>query len=218
MARVKRTHFVTQEDVRVERFPWGPHDWLSRPDLVDSEQLLVVRIEMKKGQGCPFHLHPNMEEMVYVLQGVAEQWVGEEVRLLRTGEIAHIPRDTVHATFNAGRGVLRVLSTLVRPPAASGSVLNGGLSSDAGTQSAEVAPLIDVSSEEPWCSIRSLETDDVDSKQRALRSALKRAQRDAEVAETLQPALKTKRGAAKTAKTGKPARSTRRPKSPKRKR
>ena len=64
MARVKRTHFVTQDDVQVERFPWGPHDWLSRPDLVDSEQMLVVRIQIKKGQGCPFHLHPRMEEAV----------------------------------------------------------------------------------------------------------------------------------------------------------
>jgi len=172
-----RAHFVTRDDVRVERFPWGPHAWLARPDVVDSEQLLVVRIELRRGRGCPFHRHPGMEEVVYVLQGVAEQWVGEQVRLLRAGEIAHVPTDTVHATFHAGRGVLRVLSIL-------------GAANSAGV------PLVDVSDEEPWRSIRALQGGDVAGLRRALRTAKKSV---AATAARLHPALRAQRTAAKKA-------------------
>ncbi len=200
MVRTKRAHFVTRDDVRVERFPWGPHDWLSRPDLVDSPGLLLVRIHMKKGQGCPFHLHPTMEEAVYVLHGVAEQWVGEEVRLLEAGEMAHIPRDTVHATFNSGGGVLRVLSVL-------------------SAAKAKEPALVDMAGQEPWRSISLVSTGDLVEKRRALARG-KKAVRCAEAGGVSPasdarggPARKDARGsrAAKTARsTGKASRGKKR--------
>lgn len=137
MVKRNKSHFVTREAMRVERYPWGPHDWLCRPDLVDSDGMLMVRVEVPRSEGIPFHLHPGMEEIIYVLQGKAEQWVGEEVRVLQGGEIAHIPADTVHATFNAGRGVLKLLCVNSKPEESGPS-------------------LVDVQEEEPWCSIRSL--------------------------------------------------------------
>lgn len=137
MVKRNKNHFVTAEETRVERYPWGPHDWLCRPDLVDCEDMLMVRVEISRSEGIPFHLHPGMEEIIYILQGKAEQWVGEEVRVLQAGEIAHIPADTVHATFNGGRGVLKLLCV--------------------NTTRKEAGPaLVDVRDEEPWRSIRSL--------------------------------------------------------------
>ena len=137
MVKRKKSPFVTREETRVERYPWGPHDWLCRPDLVDSDDLLMVRVEVPRTEGIPFHRHPGMEEIIYILQGRAEQWVGEEVRELRAGEVAHIPADTVHATYNAGRGVLKLLCV--------------------NTTVKEDGPvLVDVMDEEPWLSIRSL--------------------------------------------------------------
>jgi hypothetical protein len=35
--------FVTAKEMQVEHLPWGPHDWLCRPGLVEAEQLLLVR-------------------------------------------------------------------------------------------------------------------------------------------------------------------------------
>lgn len=127
--------FVTQQEMKVEQFPWGPHDWLCRPDLVDAEKLLLVRVHMPPGQAHRFHRHPEMEEIIYVLEGTAEQWVDREKRLLGPGDMAHIPMDVVHGTYNAGSGTLHFLAILspakIKGPA-----------------------LIDVSTEEPWKSLR----------------------------------------------------------------
>ena len=128
--------FVTSENMVVEELPWGPHDWLCRPDIVDAEKLALVRVHMPPGQGHAFHRHPALEEIIYVLEGQAEQWVDREKRLLGPGEMAHIPQDVVHGTYNAGTGILRFLAIL--SPA-----------------KFEGPALIDMSQEEPWRSLRS---------------------------------------------------------------
>jgi quercetin dioxygenase-like cupin family protein len=127
--------FVTAREMKVDQLPWGPHDWLCRPDIVDAEKLLLVRVHMPPGQAHQFHRHPEMEEIIYVLEGMAEQWVDRDKRLLRAGEMAHIPADVVHGTYNAGDDTLRFLAILspakIKGPA-----------------------LIDMSQEEPWRSLR----------------------------------------------------------------
>jgi quercetin dioxygenase-like cupin family protein len=76
-----------------------------------------------------------MEEIIYVVSGTAEQWVDREKRTLRAGEIAHIPQDVVHGTYNAGDDDLVFLAIL--SPA-----------------KFEGPALIDVHTEEPWRSLR----------------------------------------------------------------
>lgn len=127
--------FVTAAEVKTEDLPWGPHDWLIRPDLVAAEKLQLVRVTMPPGQGHAFHRHPEMEEIIYVIEGDAEQWVEREKRTLRAGEAAHIPTGLVHATYNAGAAPLTFLAIL-SPAQLSGPAL------------------VDVSSEEPWRSLR----------------------------------------------------------------
>jgi quercetin dioxygenase-like cupin family protein len=112
MATKKPRRFVTRKEMKVERLPWGPHDWLCRPDIVAAEKLLTVRVHMPKGKGHGYHKHPSMEEVIYVLEGKAEQWVDGEMQILKPGEIAHIPPNVVHATYNAGQKVLRFLAIL----------------------------------------------------------------------------------------------------------
>jgi len=104
--------FVTAGDIEVEELPWGPHDWLCRPGLVDAEQLLLVRVHMPPGKAHQFHYHPKMEEIIYVLDGKAEQWVDREHRILEPGEMAHIPTAMVHGTYNPFQTTLRFLAIL----------------------------------------------------------------------------------------------------------
>lgn len=127
--------FVTEEEMEVEHLPWGPHEWLCRPELTDAENLLLVRVKMPVGEAHKFHKHPEMEEIIYVLSGTAEQWVDKEKRLLTAGQTAHIPADVVHGTYNAGEETLEFLAIL-SPAKCEGPVL------------------VDVSDEEPWKSIR----------------------------------------------------------------
>ena len=123
--------FVTGKEMVIESSPWGPHEWLSRQGITSAEDLLLVRVVMPVGKAHQFHRHPTMEEIIYVISGTAEQWVDKERRILTTGEIAHIPRDMVHGTYNAGGDTLVFLAML----------------SPANT---EGPALVDVHTEEPW--------------------------------------------------------------------
>ncbi len=136
MRRAKiRRRFVTRREMVVERLPWGPHEWLCRPDVVDADRLLLVRVRMPKGKGHAYHRHPAMEEIIYVVSGKAEQWVEREKRILSPGDIAHIPPGLVHATYNAGKGTLVFLAVL-SPARSRGPAL------------------IDMSGEKPWKLLR----------------------------------------------------------------
>jgi len=127
--------FVTNENMQVDELPWGPHEWLCRPGLTDCEKLQLVRVRMPAGQAHKFHGHPEMEEIIYVVEGKAEQWVDQEMRILGPGEIAHIPAGVTHATHNAGDNTLVFLAIL--SPAR-----------------IEGPPLVDVSDQEPWKDVR----------------------------------------------------------------
>jgi quercetin dioxygenase-like cupin family protein len=136
MGNTTPLRFVTNGEMEVDVLPWGPHEWLSRPGLTEADGLLLVRVRMPAGKGHAFHTHPEMEEIIYVVSGKAEQWVEKEVRFLEAGETAHIPKGLVHGTYNAGDDTLVFLAIL--SPA-----------------HFEGPALIDVSEEEPWRSIRT---------------------------------------------------------------
>jgi quercetin dioxygenase-like cupin family protein len=92
--------FVLLADALRESNAWTHNEWLCRPDVVAADKLLLVRAHMPAHHCHPFHRHPHREEIIYVISGRAEQWVGSDHRILHAGEIAHIPPGTVHGTFN----------------------------------------------------------------------------------------------------------------------
>lgn len=133
--RPRSLRFLGLDDVELETQPTGLHHWLSKPGLTEAEQLVLCRVYMPPGEGHQFHRHPALEEIIYVLRGTAEQWVGEERRLLAAGEMAHIPKDLIHATYNGGEETLEFLAIL------SPAEYEGPFA-------------IDVFEEEPWRSLR----------------------------------------------------------------
>jgi quercetin dioxygenase-like cupin family protein len=133
---LRALRFVSSQDVEVEELPWGPHEWLCRPGLTEARDLLLVRVRMPPGKGHAFHRHPAMEEVIYVVSGVAEQWVDRDTRQLGAGDIAHIPADVVHGTYNAGDETL-VFLAILSPATVDGPAL------------------IDVSNHAPWNTLRS---------------------------------------------------------------
>lgn len=133
--------FIQIDDAAREINPWTHNEWLCRPDLVDADKLLLVRANMAPMHCHPFHRHPHREEIIYVLYGRAEQWVGEERRILKAGEMAHIPAGVVHATYNPHAEPLVFLAIL------SPAKLPDDLAAIPDPQ--------DVSSQEPWASLRA---------------------------------------------------------------
>jgi len=104
--------FFTKEKTKVETLERGIHHWFSRPDITESENLIVVKVDVEAGGGHPFHIHPTMDEVIYILSGQAEQWLEKDVETLEPGEAVYIPKRMVHATYNNSDDPLSFLAIL----------------------------------------------------------------------------------------------------------
>ncbi len=130
-----KSRFVTKQNVLHSDFPWCHVETMSHPDTVGAEKLILVRATMPAKEGHNFHKHPAREEIIFVIEGQAEQWVGREKKLLGPGEMAHIPANLPHATFNPGPATL-VFLAILSPVEAEGEFT------------------VDVFNEEPWRTLK----------------------------------------------------------------
>ncbi len=128
--------FVTAAEKVDYLSPWTLEEWLSRADVVPNKELLMVRANMEPLRSHPFHTHPTREEIIYILSGRAEQWIGKEHRILGPGEMVLIPKGEVHGTYNPFNERLVFLAILSPADAPEPGV-------------------VDVSMEEPWRSLRN---------------------------------------------------------------
>ena len=104
--------FTIRSEVEPERLDWGQLRWLSNPPTTGAGQLTVIDVALVPGKGHNFHKHPDQEELLLIIAGDVEQWIGEEKRILKAGDSAFVPADVVHASFNAGSGEARIAAIL----------------------------------------------------------------------------------------------------------
>lgn len=128
--------FIAGTSMVADRLEWGELSWISRPDDTKAEQIVAVLVRLAPGCRHDFHKHPRQEEVLYVLSGEVEQWLGTERRILRSGDSVFVGRGVVHASFNAGPETAAFLAVL------SPCVGDGGYE------------LVDVATEPPWTSLR----------------------------------------------------------------
>lgn len=136
MNTVSLRRFVTAADAVRVQSPWTLEEWLCRSDIVKNEHLMLVRANMDPFRSHPFHKHPTREELIFVISGQAEQWVGKDYRIMKPGEMAFIPMGEIHGTFNPFPEKLVFLAILSPANAAEPGI-------------------VDVSSEEPWSTLRN---------------------------------------------------------------
>jgi quercetin dioxygenase-like cupin family protein len=106
------------------------------PRIAPTKHLVVIDARFPEGQGHAFHYHPGQEEVIYVVAGEIEQWVGEEKHRLGPGDTAFIPADKVHATYTVGKAEARIIAVL------SPAIGETGFSA------------VDVSGDAPWREMR----------------------------------------------------------------
>ena len=129
--------FVSLDETEVEKVPPGKtHHWYCKPGMVADSNLMFVRAQLEPGAAHPFHFHPKMEEILYILSGTAEQWVEREKKIMGPGDSLYLPAGVIHGTYNIGQGTLDFLAVL--SPSKSGDPVT-----------------IDVSAETPWKSLRT---------------------------------------------------------------
>jgi quercetin dioxygenase-like cupin family protein len=126
--------FVAATETEVEEFPGQLNRWYFKDGLGDAENLALVRGCLAQGGGHPFHNHPEMDEIIYVLSGEMRQWLETESRILRAGDSLYIPRGVIHGCKNEQATPCEFLAIL--------------------TPGKIVGPLsIDYSTVEPWASL-----------------------------------------------------------------
>ena len=128
--------FLTAKEMSREYPDWGSLGWASRPEDTGSKHLVVIEVTLAPGQGHNFHKHPNQDEIIYMMDGKCEQWIRDKKQIIKAGDVAFIPKDTVHGGFNDFEEEVKLLAIL---------------SPAVGDEGYE---LEDVSDEEPWKSLR----------------------------------------------------------------
>lgn len=127
--------FISATDAESEPLEGKTHYWYLKPNSAASDTLVCVRATIVPGAGHSFHRHPEMDEIIHVLEGEMEQWVEQERRLLGPGDVAYIPRDVVHGCYNES-GCDCTFLAILSPARTTGPVT------------------IEMAGEEPWASLR----------------------------------------------------------------
>ena len=98
------TYVFHARDAIRYRFPTHTNDLLmDRADAATSEAFFVI---LEPGEAPPFHVHPDAEQVFYVLEGTAEMTVrepgGPVTVALAPGDFVRTPPGLYHAVRNTG--------------------------------------------------------------------------------------------------------------------
>lgn len=128
--------FMLSSETPPEQLEWGQLRWMSTPPATGAKDLTVIEVNITPGEGHDFHKHPDQEEVIYVISGQVEQWLGQDMRVLGPGDSVFIGADVVHASFNVGESNALLLAIL------------GPCVGEAGYE------LVDVAQDAPWKDLR----------------------------------------------------------------
>jgi oxalate decarboxylase/phosphoglucose isomerase-like protein (cupin superfamily) len=108
---VQRYVFHARDAIRY-RFPTHTNDLvMDRRDAATSEAFFVI---LEAGEAPPLHVHPDAEQVFFVLEGQAEMTVrapsGPTTVELAPGDFVRTPPGLYHAVKNTGSGRFTYLS------------------------------------------------------------------------------------------------------------
>ncbi len=104
----------TEPTVRVDhepenRTPWGYMQWLCSGSQFAAAQQTVGYVEINAGEKNPKHLHPNSDEVLYLLEGELDHSLGDAMYHLTAGMSIHIPQGVAHDACNTGVVTARMI-------------------------------------------------------------------------------------------------------------
>lgn len=128
--------FILSKDVERDQLDWGEMGWISHPPNTEAKYLTIIEVTLAPGGGHNFHKHVDQEEVITVVSGEIEQWLGTEKTTLKPGDSIFIHPDVIHASFNVSSKQAKLLVALSPCVGESGY------------------ELVDVSNEIPWNTLR----------------------------------------------------------------
>lgn len=87
---------INIDDAVLEKFPWGEIRWIWNAMIDASAEQTLGQVIIYPGKKNTTHVHSNCEELMYVLEGECDHWLGDEVFHLKPGMTIIIPRDELH--------------------------------------------------------------------------------------------------------------------------
>ena len=107
-------HVVDHERQASEEWRTGVTTRMRISALTGAVQLCIFEQWCAPGRGAPTHLHA-VEEVLTVLAGEAEVWLGEDKATLAAGQSMLVPAGRRHGFRNTGDTTLHVQATLAAP-------------------------------------------------------------------------------------------------------
>ena len=74
-----------------------------------GEAYSMVEVTIPPQGGPPPHLHPNVDEALYIVEGEVEVLLGDGTTRASAGALAFVPKGTVHAFKNVGTSPSKVV-------------------------------------------------------------------------------------------------------------
>lgn len=105
-------HFDQEEEIK---YPWGALRWLMSSKLDKHALQTFGVVEIKAGQHNALHMHPNCEELLYVLSGSCEHVIGNKRVTLHPGDLIRVPIGVPHQAFVIGNEPLRAVISYSSP-------------------------------------------------------------------------------------------------------
>jgi mannose-6-phosphate isomerase-like protein (cupin superfamily) len=87
---------ISLDEAVLEEFPWGEIRWIWNSQIDKNAEQTLGHVIIKPGEKNTFHGHPNCEELLYMLTGECDHWVGDEKYHLKPGMTICIPRGLDH--------------------------------------------------------------------------------------------------------------------------
>jgi len=98
-----------------EATPFGSVEWAVRAGHPDDAESTVGLAVFDAGASNVEHVHPECEEVVYVLDGEVEHTLGEQSTLLRAGDLIVVPRGVPHRLLNKSDSPVRAYIVFSSP-------------------------------------------------------------------------------------------------------
>ena len=98
-----------------EATDFGSVEWVEREGYPAGAELTVGVATFGAGKSNVEHIHPNCEEVVYVLDGEVEHTLGDQRTTLRAGDLIIVPRGVPHQLINNGAEAARAYIVFSSP-------------------------------------------------------------------------------------------------------
>ena len=96
-------------------FDWGRIRWLCSEEIDAEAEMTFGVVYIDPGKANPLHMHPNCEEVIYLVSGQCDHLLDGEWHALKAGMSMRIPQGAKHCARNTGWEAVRMVIAYSTP-------------------------------------------------------------------------------------------------------